>query len=52
MEYETHTEAAAVADRINAETSIQRITYGWGRIVWQVLVVDQDRFIVWNGESK
>lgn len=49
MDFNSYAEALATAKRINADTSmIQRITFGFGKIVWQVLVVEDDRFVAYR----
>lgn len=54
MDFNSYSEAVATAKRLNADADmIQRVTHGISvQQVWHVLVVKDERFIVWNGEGE
>lgn len=52
MEFNSYAAALETARRIGADVGmIQTITYGFGRQVWQVLIVEDDRWIAYGGQE-
>lgn len=52
MEFNSYAAALETARRIGADVSmIQTITYGFDRQVWQVMIINEDRWIAY-GEQK